>query len=157
MFALYLLYQGGDKRFPIRKVELHEAHYKCRLHDELNLDGLAFHELGIELSGKPDLIVRHGGKERYIENKPWNPESSDGQIQRYLEEARKSCAEFYILISCGNPQDELWQELVKKQVFVLLWEEVLLRMEDAKFFVQLAPGGSLKPYYETFLRRPEVC
>jgi len=145
IFALYLLDPEGDKRFPIRLID---TSYKCHRIDWLDLHGLSLHNLGIEISPRPDLLIE--GK-TWIENKPWADESGPGQLMRYRKEAQESGCDFFVLISCGNDKPDLWQLLASSGIRVILWEEVLCRMDHAKFALSLAPERTLKPYYETFL------
>jgi hypothetical protein len=155
LFALYLLHPEGNKSFPIRVVE---SGYKCRLSDKLELKSLVFYDLSIEQHGKPDLIIHTGRQVIHIENKPGTAGgrglgNSEQQIPRYHREARESGADFYVLISCGNPHDDLWSMLAEDKVPIILWEEVLLRMDQAKFAVHLSPTRKLKPYYKSYLPR----
>lgn len=154
LFALYLLHPTGYKKFPIRTVESeqHQRH-ACRICREEDLSGLKFHQLNVESKASPDLIIRSSQRLLHIENKPWADEGHR-QIERYLQGAIEEGAAFRVLISCGNSHDALWNVLMEKKVPIILWEEVLLRMDRAKFGGYLAPGGEFQPYYETYVREP---
>jgi len=153
LFALYLLNSKGRKTFPLRQVR---ENFRCIHTANLDLGGATFQQMAIDpRAGGADLIVTTPSGCAHIENKPWAGESGreGAQLEELARSAEQSGATFCVLISCGNPQDPLWNVIMEKRYPVLLWEEVLERMDEAGFARELVEGGgTLEPYYKLYVR-----
>jgi len=169
-FVLFLLSRCDPalKKLPIREVTGRDRRgWRCELvASELDLSRLDYSNItSVEKGGSRAVDVNFdcGGKAIVIENKPWaresGPSTADAtakvlsQFERY-----ETIGELYVLISVGNPQGALWETLAtdrfpKPKFRIILWEEVLARMDRAGFGHDLLPSGleSLRPYYGVFL------
>ena len=189
----YLVMQqppGVDKRFPVRQVHRCEhGLFNCTLMRDpagepvwLNLQGLRATDVQIRGRG-PDLVI---GSRLAIENKPWAKSTKRReQRQQLLEDAREwGWGQYYVLVSYGNAQEDLWAQLAAPQkrepsdtectvrFQVLLWEEVLVQLDASGlwpcvlgeikqlgFGEDLSPDDpkDLSPYYEVVRLNPICC
>lgn len=110
-----------------------------------------------ELITTPDLLLYRKDSPHVIiiENKTKG--ASVGSISKYREAAKyletqslkehRWKADFLLLISCGNPDNSIWEVVNEYQIDLLLWED-LLKIAATMDWSRLLFDEDLKCYYE---------
>jgi hypothetical protein len=107
----------------------------------------------------PDILIYRKDSRRLviIENKTKG--TGTGSIREYWKAAQylKKCgweADLLVLISCGHPNDSIWNVVKELQLKLLLWED-LLKIADSMDWSKSLFEEDLREYYEQPLLQGE--
>jgi hypothetical protein len=133
-----------DIPFSFRGITLSQIHVEAKL-------SAVFKEELPKSNVEPDLIVadRHRRIATIIENKTLH--APPGDLKAYCDAAKQLKdlgwdARTLLLISAGHPNDDIWQEVERLDLRILLWEDALRAMDRVPWLAELF-DEDLSGYY----------
>jgi hypothetical protein len=130
--------------FSFRFLSLAQVHVEAELCN-------VFPEFLPDISIQPDIVVTDPGNQIawIIENKTYG--AGPGNLEAYHEAGLRLCAQGWkaqtlLLISAGNPYDEIWKLVERLEIPILLWEDVLRALDKVRWLADLF-DEELSGYY----------